>query len=145
MIEQILRDQRRRPDIFHFFGAIEPDRLISWLRERRFTIPDDLRQLWCETGGGDVFETETILGPFGRTDLADDVDSVNQFHWAKGMPAEWVIFHTGIGGLSVVQTASGNYASVREGSYEVQQSFASLADWYVSLIRPEYVSRYGLE
>jgi len=91
-----------------------------------------------------MFETETVLGPFGRTDLADDVDSVNQFHKQKGMPADWIIFHTGIGGLSVVQILSGKYASVREGSYEVHQAFASFSDWYANLIRREYASRYKL-
>ena len=137
-------DRASRPDLFHFHGPISPEELDAWLNERRFVVPGDLKQFWRETGGGELFESETILSPFGRTDLADDVESVNQFHREKGMPVEWVIFHTGIGGLSVVQTASGNYASIREDSYEVQQSFASLADWYAKLIRREYASRYGL-
>jgi len=85
-----------------------------------------------------------VLGPFGQTALADDVDSVNQFHWQKGMSPDLLIFHTGIGGLSVVEMSSGKYSSVREGSYEVQQNFASLADWYVNLIRREYAFRYSL-
>lgn len=144
MKDQIFQDQRCRPDLFHFFGAIAPDLLTTWLRERKLVIPVDLSRFWCETGGGDMFETETVLGPFGRTDLADDVDSVNQFHRQKGMSADWVIFHTGMGGLTVVEMSSGRYASVREGSYEVQQTFASLADWYANLIRQEYAPRYNL-
>ena len=96
-------------------------------------------------GGGDIFESETVLGPFGRQDLADDVDSVNQFHWKEGMPRNFLIFHTGIGGLSVLNVPAGDYASIQEHSYEVQQVFTPLADWYTRLVRPEYAERYGLD
>jgi hypothetical protein len=137
-------DRTKRPHLFRFHGPIPLEELDVWLHEHRFVVPEDLKQFWRETGGGELFESETILSPFGRPDLADDVESVNQFHREKGMPADWVIFHTGIGGLSVVQTASGKYATVREGSYEVQETFASLANWYLNLIRREYASRYGL-
>lgn len=92
-----------------------------------------------------MFETETILGPFGRADLGDDIESVNQFHKQRGMPADWLILHTGIGNLTVVKMSSGEYASVQEGSYEVLQNFVSLADWYGRLIRGEYAARYGLQ
>ena len=91
-----------------------------------------------------MFETETILSPFGQTNLADDLDSVNAFHRRKGLPSNYLIFHTGIGGLTVVKMPVGEYLSVREDSYEVQRTFASLADWYARLIRNEYASRYAL-
>ena len=138
-------DRAKRPELFHFLGPIPSVELDAWLNERHLVVPNDLKQFWREAGGGDLFESETILSPFGRSNLADDVESVNQFHKQKGMPAEWMIFHTGIGGLSVVQMPSGRYASVREGSYDVQQTFASLADWYANLIRREYASRYKLQ
>jgi hypothetical protein len=38
-----------------------------------------LKQLWRETGGGDMLESETILGPYGKVDLTDDIDSVMIF------------------------------------------------------------------
>ena len=144
MIDQIFQDQRHRPNLFDFFGPIAPELLNAWLQERKLIIPADLRHFWCKTGGGDMFETETVLGPLGRVDLADDVESVNQFHRQKGMPADLLIFHIGLGGLSVLQSQSGKYASVQEDSYEVQQTFVSLADWYANLIRPVYASRYNL-
>jgi len=86
-----------------------------------------------------------MLSPFGRTDLADDIESVNLFHRQSGMPVDWLVFHTGIGGLSVVKMLAGQYASVQEGSYQVQQTFSSLADWYAGLLRREYAARYGLQ
>jgi hypothetical protein len=137
-------DRAKRPRLFHFLGPIPPLELDAWLGEHQLAVPNDLRHFWQEAGGGDLFETETILSPFGRRDLADDVESVNQFHREQGMPADWMVFHTGLGGLSVVQMPSGKYASVREGSYEVQQTFESFADWYTNLIHREYAFRYGL-
>jgi hypothetical protein len=137
-------DRAKRPDLFHLLGPIPSVKLDAWLSERHLAVPNDLKEFWCEAGGGDLFESETILSPFGRSDLGDDVETLNQFHRHKGMPADWIIFHTGIGGLSVFQIPLGTYASVREGSYEVQQTFASFADWYANLIHREYASRYNL-
>ena len=137
-------DLSKRPDLFHFLGPIPSGQLDAWLSERQLAVPNDLRHFWCEAGGGELFESETILSPIGRGDLEDDVETVNQFHREKGMPADWLIFHMGIGGLSVVKIPSGAYASVRESSYEVQQTFASFSNWYANLIRREYASRYNL-
>ncbi|HEY3974959.1 MAG TPA: hypothetical protein VGM18_18275 [Candidatus Sulfotelmatobacter sp.] len=143
MIDQLQKDQAARADLFRFFGAIRPEKLDSWLRERKLDIPQDLKTFWCETGGGDLFESETVLSPFGNVDLGDDIDSVNQGRWQKGMPAHWLAFHTGLG-LSVVETLSGGYANLHGDSYEVRSTFKSLDDWYSNFLRKEYAERYGL-
>jgi hypothetical protein len=65
VIDQLEKDRAIRPDLFHFFGAIRAEKLDDWLRERTLTIPHDLKKFWCETGGGDLFESETILGRSG--------------------------------------------------------------------------------
>jgi len=136
-------DAARRPRIFLFNGPILPAELDAWLNKRKLTVPDDLKQIWCETGGGDIFESETILGPYGNRELGEDVDSENEFHRQKGMPTDWLLFHTGLG-LTVVKMSTGEYASVREDSYDVQRIFKDLSDWYVNFIRKEYAGRYGL-
>jgi len=143
VIDQLRKDRLARPDLFHFFGAIQPEKLDAWLLERKLVIPADLKQLWCETGGGDLFESETILGPFGPRDTGDDVDSVSQGQWQNGMPADWLVFHTGLG-LSVVKMSSGEYASLPLDSYDVCETFRSLEDWYTMLIRKEYAPHYGM-
>jgi hypothetical protein len=43
-----------------------------------------------------MLESETILGPYRKVDLTDDFDSVNDFPWPRGMPANWLA--TGMGG-----------------------------------------------
>ena len=144
MIKKLREDLDKRPELFCFEGPIDSSWLESWLADRHLLIPTDLKTLWCETGGGDIFETESIISPRGRADLGDDIDSVNQFHWAKGMPREYLIFHIGLDGLTCVRLTTGEFVSVSEESYEPQQTFASLADWYEGFIRAEYAARYGL-
>ncbi len=145
MNSQIKEDRAKRPELFHFNGAITTAQLNDWTQQRNFVVPDDLKEFWCETGGGEMFESETVLSPLGITASGDDVDSVNAYHRNKGMPPGYLIFHTGIGGLSAIRMPAGEYLSIHEGSYSVQQTFGSLADWYARLLRKEYAPRYGLE
>jgi len=148
MIPIILREDAARladrlPRIFAFNGAIPSAQLDAWLSERQLTVPDDLKQVWQETGGGVVFESEIILSPYGDRELGENVDSENEFHRQKGMPVDWLLFHTGMN-LRVIKMSSGEYASLQEGSYRVQETFRSCAEWYVNSIRKEYAARYGL-
>jgi hypothetical protein len=115
MTTQIYLDSARRPDLFHFNGPISPAQLDVWCRSRNLNVPNDLKILWCETGGGEMFETETLLSPFRVSEILDDVDSVNVFHKQRGMPSDYLIFHTGTAGLSVVKMSLGEYATVEEG------------------------------
>ncbi|MGA2375559.1 MAG: SMI1/KNR4 family protein [Candidatus Sulfotelmatobacter sp.] len=135
-------DAARRPRIFLFNGPIPLAELDAWLIERNLTVPDDLKQVWCETGGGVIFESETILGPNGNRELGENIDLENEFHKQKGMPADWLLFHTGFE-LTAVRIPTGEYACLREGSYEVTETFGSFAEWY-AMIRAELASRYGL-
>jgi hypothetical protein len=144
MIKELLEDFQIRPDLFHFIGPPLKTQLEAWVRNCGYSVPDDLLQLWSETGGGEIFESETILAPFTTRNLGDDVDSVNAFHQRRGMPPDNLIFHVGIGGLSVVSKGSGRYASLSEETYEERRQFSSLSDWYLSLVHAEYAARYGL-
>jgi hypothetical protein len=140
MNESFREDMARHPELFLFNGPIPRGELDVWLRKRNLTVPEDLKEVWCETGGGDVDQTETILGPYGNRELADDVDSVNELHWQRGMPVDWLIFATGIGELTVVKMSAGEYANVRYSSYEIHETFNSFADWYAKSIRPTFLS-----
>jgi hypothetical protein len=128
VIDQLRKDAIARPDLFHFFGAIGAEKLEAWLRRRRLVVPDDLKEFWCETGGGDLFESETVLGPFGPVETRDDLDSMNPLN---GIPLDWLVFHTGLG-LTMVKMSSAQYANVREGSYTIRETFGSLDEWLVA-------------
>jgi hypothetical protein len=59
----ILKDAETRSDLFHWFGAIEREEIESWMRAGRLSVPSELVELWSLTGGGDLFESETIFRP----------------------------------------------------------------------------------
>jgi hypothetical protein len=115
--------------------------LDAWLSKRDVCVPGDLKQVWLETGGGVIFECETILGPFGNRELGENIDLENEPQ-AEGNAcrlatlSHW--FRAFGGGR-----ATGEYACLREGSYEVAETFGFLAEWY-AMIRAELASRYGL-
>ena len=59
----LLEDFERVPDVFFGFGAIPESELNDWLKCHALVLPSDLLKFWQLTGGGDVFESETILRP----------------------------------------------------------------------------------
>jgi hypothetical protein len=143
VLSLMMKDVDKRPQLFHFRGSISRSKLETWMRDRALRIPKDLLDLWEATGGGDFFESETILSPFEGKELADDVESVNEWHRGKGLPSVFLVFHTGFGGLSVLNLDDGAYACISEETYGVQDTFESLESWY-RCIREEYAHRYGL-
>jgi hypothetical protein len=138
------QDSTRRPELFSWNGPIAVDDLDDWLNIRRLHVPDDLRELWRDTGGGEMFESESILAPFGSEELGDDVDGVNRLHQDRGLPSGYLIFHVGGVGLSAVRLADQCFVLIEEDGYAERAEFESLEDWYDSAIRAEYVQRYGL-
>jgi len=68
MIDLILHDSAARPGVFFWFGALPTSQTKDWERENSICVPADLKTLWSLKGGGDLFESETILQPFGSAD-----------------------------------------------------------------------------
>jgi len=140
---KILRDAEEYPSCFFWYGAVSSSDLLSWQNERRLKIPNDLLRLWQETGGGDLFETETIVGPQKNGEWADDFDSVNDLHWRKGMPKGFAVFHIGVV-LSAFRLRDSRYVILDQESYTVLREYDTLDEWYEKELRAEYESRYGL-
>ncbi len=139
----IYRDAQLRPDLFFWNGQIPADRLENWLREHALEIPDDLFGFWLRTGGGDIFESETILGPFADAGMGDDVDSANHAYHQSGVSSDYLIFHTGIG-ISAVRFSDKRYVALSDTEYRELKIFPSFEEWYKGWIRNEYAGRYGL-
>lgn len=141
----LIDDARIRPDLFNWNGRMDPNALKSWLARNKWigSCPKDLLAFWEQTGGGDVFETETILGPLGDSHLGDDIAAVNHEMKTRGMPARFVIYHIGLL-TSAVDTDSGDYVELSTEDFHVLRRFASLDEWYRCTIRAEYGPRYGL-
>lgn len=143
----LLQDAKLHPNILDEFGAIPDAELQDWLRRSGLRFPSDLVEFWRQTGGGDVFESETILRPAvpslpGSTFVDDDIEQRNATHVGAGKPQDLYIFQEGCF-LSAVRLSDQYF--VRLKGYQVESSFATLDDWYIGTLRAEFGERYGIE
>ncbi len=137
------RDADLKPRLFFWEGAIDKEHLKELLGELGWSLPVDLFNLLVLTGGGEIFESETILGPFRDADLGDNLFTYNEELRGRGLPEAYVVFHTGMA-VSAVRLSDGRYVEFGLEDFQEREEFASLEDWYLRLIRAEYAERYGL-
>ena len=142
MIEQLLKDASEHPRIFIWRGPLDSRKIDTWSSPNRVEIPMGLRQLWTVTGGGDIFESETILSPLTK-DPEFDIEAVNEFYWEQGVEKKLLIFHVGAW-LSAVRNASPCYVSFNTENFATRAEFGDFDAWYVEGMREEYAQRYGL-
>jgi hypothetical protein len=146
MLATIYEDALAHPALFHWFGVSEPD-FEAWLEELPLRVHPGLVEFWRRTGGGDLFESETILGPL-VADESDNVLEMNKYHWGKGLPRDMLIFHVGLN-LSasfVDQRRHRNrLVSFQPDSYNVEKSFDTFNAWYRENLRSEYAERFSLQ
>ena len=140
---QIITDAMSRPDLFVWNGPIEGRQLRRWLSENALNLPEDLVAFLELTGGGDLFESETILGPYGDVELGDDLIGANISLRSEGMPAGYVVFHRGMD-LSAIRSLDHKYVAFTAPDFHEKAVFSSLEAWYVESLREEYGERYGL-
>ena len=143
----LIQDAQRVPSIFCAFGAITATQLDHWLRKNALVFPSDLIELWQETGGGDVFESETILRPTvssvpSAAFVDDDIEDRNAAHSGHGKPSQFYISQEGTF-LSAVRLLDQKCVTLTSG-YLVKGCFDSFDEWYVRTLRAEFGKRYGL-
>ncbi len=144
-METLLEDSRLRPDVFQWNGPVEAERLATWLDGNGLTaiVPQDLVTLWLLTGGGDIFESETLLGPFGDVTLGDDVVEAKAFLRSTGLPSGYLVFSRGFT-LGAVEHSTGEFVELDSRDFRVTARFSTLDDWYRKSVRAEFASRYRL-
>jgi hypothetical protein len=143
----LLKDSERWPHIFQWFGEIPGVEIQEWLRRNQLSLPSDLIELWQTTGGGDIFESETILRPTvpsvpNNGFVTDDVEGFNDRHWAAGNSHGLYIFQRG-SFLSAVRLSDQKFTTLTKDD-AIDRCFNSLDEWYVNTIRMEFGPRYGL-
>lgn len=142
MIRALREDATERPDLFVWRGAIRREELREWLDAKRLDLPDDLVELWLETGGGDLFESETLLAPFGDPASGDDVGGVNEAFRIRGLSSAHLIVSTGIF-LAALRLADKKWVLLDQETFQEERECGSFDDWY-RLVRAEFAERYGL-
>lgn len=141
MINALLKDSDLRPDLFAWRGPLPLPAIERWELEQSICAPDDLKRLWTARGGGDIFESETVLQPFGAPDY-DLIWPVSQAFWAKDLSTAYCVFHTGLWD-SIFRKSDGALFSVRSKGSAQLSAWQDLDNWYAAL-REEYAERYGL-
>jgi hypothetical protein len=142
MIDSILRDSDLRPDLFFWWGKLSLSAIEEWERKQGIHIPSDLKLLWSTKGGGDVFESESILQPFGAADY-DLIECVSETFCTKGLSPEYCVFHTGLG-TSVYRKSDAAIFCLDSEDMKEMSPFEDLDEWYRSKLRAEFADRYGL-
>ena len=141
MITQITEDSNLRPGLFFWRGAVPLSEIEKWEREQLASVPVDIKQLWNTRGGGDLFESETILQPSGP-DEDDLVLPRSKWFWGKGLDSDCYVFHEGLY-VSTFRRSGDLLCSLNSSDFSEVGTFRTLDDWYLSL-RAEYGDRYGL-
>jgi hypothetical protein len=109
--------------------------------------PDDLVAFWGRFGGGELFESETILLPTIRDTAVltamkgDDVETVTAFQRTARPNLQGAVFHTGCRTSTFL---SGNVFLVFDESDKLIYSFNDLDSWCAAVPRKEFAERYGL-
>jgi hypothetical protein len=142
-MQRILLDSEEKPLLFSWWGPQPREAAIAWAEARGWLLPEELLDIWTLRGGCDLFETETLLAPFGDSSKGDDIESIALHHASRGMPPAYMPFHVGMA-FSVYIEGSRQYAVVNTETYEVCEQFESFGDWYSRYLRPLFAERYGL-
>jgi len=143
----LLEDAKRRPELFDWFGAIPRREIEDWLLRHQLELPPDIIELWHVTGGGDVFESETILRPTvasypNGSFVEDDIESFNTDHATELNRCGVYVFQRGVF-LSAVRLRDQYFVTLTK-NYVIAEWFSSLDEWYANTLRAEFGPRYGL-
>jgi hypothetical protein len=142
MIEELLRDSRQYPLLFCWKGGIDRTVLDDWTSSISHSVHPDVLDVWQLVGGGDIFETETILSPAPDDEL-ESVLPVSEFHWRRGLRSDALVFHIGIC-ITAMTGSPLSIVSYSPETYIEQAIFPDVDTWYRIILRSEYQIRYGL-
>jgi hypothetical protein len=145
----ILKDAAARPELFGWFGPISNHEIDSWLKQSNLRVPDDVRELWAVTGGGDFFdEGETLLRPTAVQssksyfiESTDFIDLVNQFWNSNGLSSDYLPFHRGTF-QSAIRLSDQRIVTL-DTALRLVEAFSHLDDWYLAALRLDYADVYG--
>lgn len=143
MNDVIINDSKLRPDLFLWNGALDAEFLDEWLEERDLQLPEDMLEFWKLTGGGNVFESEDLLGPLGAPEFGIDFDATNEWLKNAGMPDEYIAFSSG-SFLGALRLSDQKYLLLDSIVFDVLAEYDSLDEWYQNTIRKEFAQQYDM-
>ncbi len=140
MNDQLLADSREHPLAFALTGPIPPPVVRAWVAIQDGVVPAELVSLWEEAGGGEIFESETILEPLPGD---EGIDVRNVWLHSSGLAPTLTAFHEGVR-TSAFETRTGEIVELDRIGFAVLNRYPTLDQWYRLAIRNEFWERYGL-
>ncbi|MDP4174854.1 MAG: hypothetical protein Q8933_12835 [Bacteroidota bacterium] len=143
MNEIILNDAKLRPDLFLWNGALDAEYLQEWIEDRNLELPEDMVEFWKATGGGNVFESEELLGPTGAPEYGVDFDATNEWLKDAGMPDDYIAISSG-SFLGAIRLSDKKYVLLDSIEFDVLAEYDTLDELYQETIRAEFASQYDM-
>ena len=145
----ILKDAAARPELFGWFGPIASYEIDSWLKQNNLRVPDDVRELWAATGGGDFFDDgETLLRPTAVQssepyfiESTDFIGLVSQYWTSNGMSTNYLPLHHGTFQSAI--SLSDQRIVTLDSAFQLVEAFSHLDNWYLATLRQNYADVYG--
>src|SRR2546430_10857309 len=143
MINLLLHDSDAHPELFMWSGPLSTSAVDAWQEQNALHVPADLRLLWTMKGGGGLFESETILQPFGAEEY-ELIGPVTQVFVRKGLNNEFCVFQTGLI-ESVFRKSDGAIFSKNSSDPSQMLPYRDLDEWYANTLRAAFAESYGLD
>ncbi|MGE5499954.1 MAG: SMI1/KNR4 family protein [Syntrophothermus sp.] len=143
MNDIIINDAKNYPDLFIWNGPLDAEFLEEWMEERDIQLPEDMAEFWKLTGGGNIFESEDLVGPLGAPEFGLDFDATNEWLRGAGMPDIYIVFCSG-SFLGAIRTTDNRYVLLDNIMFDELGEYDSFDEWYQNTVRKEYASQYNL-
>lgn len=140
---QLKLDHAWNPLLFEWAGSLDEARLNEWIAQRAISVPDDLREVWLWTGGGEMFESEVILSPLTGEDDYDSLELTNRSFHEQGLSTDYLVFEEGVF-LGAIRQSDLLYVDLDYDTLEPRMLFPCFDDWYTRLIRESFRRKYRL-
>jgi hypothetical protein len=143
MIDLILKDSELRPEAFDWWGALPLPKIEAWEREQSVRVPPDLKRLWSTKGGGDLFDSETILQPFDAAEY-DLIGPASVPFWQRGLSTHYCVFQTGLCNSVFRKSDGAIFALKSKANLSEMFQFSDLDYWYKQSLREAFAKGYDL-
>ena len=136
MTKTVKKTLRKKPYMLFEFGLPNKKELDKELKKHDFAFPKELVKFWKTYGGGDLFETETILYPLDTDNTEyDSMPLMNRFFEEKGFNNDYYIFHTNNSTLAAFHKKTheivvfGNELT----KFRIERHYKNIDEWFFNL------------
>ena len=119
------------PYVLFSYGAIEKQFLQRKLDTYSFQFPEELIQFWIEYGGGDLFETETILSPIpSDNEFIYDIEEINAFRYENGLDTKYLVFEENGCEMAAFDKYTKEVVIISKSDNKIENGFKNINKWF---------------